>query len=300
MMTPEHSTMLVVGAEVQTPFAILCISANYTIRAQAFVGVLGLRHMHVVYDVPDSLNRKNNSTNSPGAVRTRIGSNPETAGGSESEESMPKQSMLQTKRCPRCRLLADQGSAPGYCTAHHTLWQHERRAVVAWAHWALATRNVVLLDTETTGLDNEAEVLELALLSTQGEVLFDTLIRPQGPIPAAATAVHQIDASAVAHAPTFGAVYPRLVALLRKRFVIVYNAAYDRRILDQTCARYGLPPVRPAAWHCAMLEYAKFTGVWNAAKQDYTWHKLQGGDHSALGDCRATLATIAWMAEANG
>ncbi len=57
MMTPEHSTMLVVGAEVQTPFAILCISANYTIRAQAFVGVLGLRHMHVVYDVPHSLNR---------------------------------------------------------------------------------------------------------------------------------------------------------------------------------------------------------------------------------------------------
>ncbi|MDP9310326.1 MAG: hypothetical protein M3R24_05455 [Chloroflexota bacterium] len=47
-----------------------------------------------------------------------------------------------------------------------------------------------------------------------------------------------------------------------------------------------------------MLEYARFTGVWNTAKNDYRWHKLQDGDHTALGDCRATLATIEWMAEA--
>ncbi len=82
--------------------------------------------------------------------------------------------------------------------------------------------------------------------------------------------------------------------------MVVYNAAYDRRILDQTCAGYHLPSLRPSAWHCAMLQYAKFTGVWNASKHDYTWHKLQSGDHTALGDCRATLETIRWMAEQHG
>lgn len=102
----------------------------------------------------------------------------------------------------------------------------------------------------------------------------------------------------MADAPSFIDLYGRLTALLRKRFVVVYNAAYDRRILEQTCASYNLPSLRPAGWHCAMLQYAKFTGVWNIAKRDYRWHKLQGGDHTALGDCRATLATIAWMAEA--
>ncbi|MDP9315366.1 MAG: hypothetical protein M3R24_31635 [Chloroflexota bacterium] len=80
--------------------------------------------------------------------------------------------------------------------------------------------------------------------------------------------------------------------------MVVYNAAYDRRILDQTCARYGLPSLQRVGWYCAILEYTRFTDVWNVAKDDYRWHKLQDGDRAALGDCRATLATIAWMAEA--
>ncbi len=152
---------------------------------------------------------------------------------------------------------------------------------MSWARWALATRNVVILDTETTGFGDDAEVVEIALLSPRGRVRFDSLVRPRSSIPAAATAVHHLDDAAVAHAPLFIDLYGRRTALLRKQFVIVYNAAYDRRILEQTCARYNLPSLRPAAWHCAMLQYARFSGIWNTEKGDYMWHKLQGGDHSA-------------------
>ncbi len=199
--------------------------------------------------------------------------------------------------CPRCGERADPQSPQGYCATHHALSQRDRRATVAWARWVLRASNVVLLDTETTGLDQTAEVVEIALLTSRGEVVCDSLIRPLGPIPAAATAIHHLDAAAVAHAPTWAELYPRIVGLLHRRLVVVYNAAYDRRLLDQTCARAGRPSLRPAAWHCAMLEYARFTGVWNAARNDYRWHKLPGGDHTALGDCRATLQTIRWMAE---
>ncbi len=92
---------------------------------------------------------------------------------------MPKHVPSHAKHCPRCRLPADERSAPDYCAAHHAEWQQQRRGAVAWARWAVATRNVAVLDTETTGLDDQAEVLEIALLSTQGEMLFDSLIRPQ-------------------------------------------------------------------------------------------------------------------------
>ena len=47
-----------------------------------------------------------------------------------------------------------------------------------------------------------------------------------------------------------------------------------------------------------MLEYAKFVGEWNNYHGNYRWQKLEGGDHSAAGDCLATLEVIRTMAGA--
>jgi DNA polymerase-3 subunit epsilon len=41
-----------------------------------------------------------------------------------------------------------------------------------------------------------------------------------------------------------------------------------------------------------------FVGDWNDYHDNYKWHKLRGGDHSALGDCLATLELIRQMASA--
>lgn len=88
-----------------------------------------------------------------------------------------------TGTCLRCGDPSHAASAPGFCARHHAAWQADRRSAVSWARWALVTRNVVILDTETTGLGADAEVVELAVLSPRGEVLFDSLVRPRKPIP---------------------------------------------------------------------------------------------------------------------
>ena len=48
--------------------------------------------------------------------------------------------------------------------------------------------------------------------------------------------------------------------------------------------------------HCAMRQYAKYCGEWNSYYNNFKWQPLSGGDHSALGDCRATLELIKRMA----
>ncbi len=40
----------------------------------------------------------------------------------------------------------------------------------------------------------------------------------------------------------------------------------------------------------------KYMGEWNYYHQSYKWPKLQGGDHTAVGDCQATLRVINEMA----
>jgi hypothetical protein len=50
---------------------------------------------------------------------------------------------------------------------------------------------------------------------------------------------------------------------------------------------------------CAMSNYASFVGEWNDYHGNYKWQRLPGGDHSAIGDCLATLELIKKMAASN-
>jgi DNA polymerase III epsilon subunit-like protein len=68
-----------------------------------------------------------------------------------------------------------------------------RAEAIAWAQAALVDNRAVILDTETTGLDNQAQVIEIAVIDLVGITLFDTLIRPTIPVSSEATAVHGLD-----------------------------------------------------------------------------------------------------------
>ena len=51
-------------------------------------------------------------------------------------------------------------------------------------------RDVVIVDTETTGFGRDAEVIQIAALNTQGHPLLAELILPEGTIPYGSTKVH--------------------------------------------------------------------------------------------------------------
>ena len=181
------------------------------------------------------------------------------------------------------------------------------RRVCAWLE-----ANALILDTETTGLDADAEVVELAVIDCAGTVLLDTLVRPSGPVPAEAAAIHGITDAMLADAPTWSEIHDRFCRLIAGRQVIAYNADFDVRLIEQTARRYreSIPDLVPldqvATFSCAMLAYADFYGEWSAEKGRYRWQKLSaaaqqqgvtvGNAHRALGDCLMTLGVVRAMA----
>ncbi|MCP3904023.1 MAG: 3'-5' exonuclease [Planctomycetes bacterium] len=174
-----------------------------------------------------------------------------------------------------------------------------RRAAARWAQGVVADPDAVILDTETTGLDARAQVVDIAVIDTAGRVLVDRLVRPSGRIPAAARAVHGITDRMVAAAPRWPELHRSVGDVLRRASrVIIYNASYDVRLLRQTRLRYRLPTVGPPRrrYECAMRWNARYVGEWNERHESFRWPRLEGGDHRALGDCRATLRVIAGMA----
>lgn len=172
----------------------------------------------------------------------------------------------------------------------------DRERAAEWARTILADQNVVILDTETTGLDSDAEIVQVAVIDTAGAVLLDTLIRPTRPIPPDATGIHGITDAMVADAPTFAELAPLLYSLIAGRRLVIYNASYDMRLLRQTAVATKAAKWPALTADCAMNGYSEWVGEWNARYGNYRWQRLPGGDHSALGDCRATLAVLKQMA----
>lgn len=169
----------------------------------------------------------------------------------------------------------------------------------------------VVLDTETTGLHN-GEIVQIAIVASDGDVLLDTLVKPSKPIPADATAIHGITNDMVSSAPLWKDVLPEVAAAVCDWNVIVYNAQYDRSFLHKTNDAHGLDRIDwkgCAAWYCAMTAFAELYGDWNEYHQNYKWQPLYkagqhyglsfqpGKQHTALGDCLMTLDIIKKMAE---
>lgn len=168
--------------------------------------------------------------------------------------------------------------------------------------------NYVVLDTETTGLDERAEICQIAIIDSAGKVLLDTLVKPQNPIPSQATRVHGITNAMVKDSPNFINVAQAVWDACQGKTVIVYNADYDFRLLAQS--EYACEPIAVSDWHtlkreCAMLKFAKLYGEWSDYRGDWKWQTLTTaarhymlpvqGAHSALGDCQMTLALVKAM-----
>lgn len=166
--------------------------------------------------------------------------------------------------------------------------------------------NAIIIDTETTGLSNTDEIVEISALDCEGNVLLDTLVKPMGAISPEAARVHGITLQDTAHAPTFDQVLPDLLGILHNRTAVMFNSTFDTRMINQSARLYQRPTPRMTA-HCAMNNYARFHGQWDETRNQWKWQSLEnaawqmqiqvdGNAHRALTDCRTTLALIQAMA----
>ena len=181
----------------------------------------------------------------------------------------------------------------------------QQRAIQAARRYA--AEGPLFLDTETTGLDSRAEIIEVALVDAEGALLLNTLVRPTRPIPADAAAIHGISNNLVGDAPAWAEVWPELQRLTNGRLVGIYNAEFDVRLLRQTHAAHRLAGAADLRAFCIMQLYAQFRGRLGAYG-GYRWHKL--GDagrqcrlplpnaHRALDDARLARAVFDHIANA--
>lgn len=168
----------------------------------------------------------------------------------------------------------------------------------------------VVVDTETTGLGNDDEIVEITIVTASGHVLLDTLVKPQKLIPEDVAKIHGITNEMVSAAPTWADIHYDVTAALTGKTVVMWNSAFDTRLIKQTFDKNPGSVNRINALssalsdvQCAMLAYAEFWGDWNAERNSYRWQrlsyaaeqqgvKIDGIAHRALCDVKTTIGVI--------
>lgn len=155
----------------------------------------------------------------------------------------------------------------------------------------------LILDTETTGTGKKDVVIEVAITDLQGNPILNTKIKPESlrRIPAAATQIHGITLKDLEEAPSFAEVRDEIAQAVSGKTVLIYNAEFDERLLDQTTYEENTPTISFRN-DCVMLKYSQYKGKWNSYYHEYRWQKLPGAGHNALTDCQATAKVIEKMA----
>lgn len=158
--------------------------------------------------------------------------------------------------------------------------------------------NPLFLDTETTGLDDQAQIIELAISDAQGTILLETKLRPSVSIDPEAEDVHGLTIEFLANAPTWPEVSDQVRKILCGRALVIFNADFDTRMFRQTAAAYGesVEWVSELKTHCAMYLAADAFGPTNrhgsislANAVDFAGVTWRGAAHGAVAD---TLATV--------
>lgn len=158
-------------------------------------------------------------------------------------------------------------------------------------------KQILILDTETTGVTATDEILQLSIINTQKETIVNEYYKPkkltEWPM---AERVHHISPADVADKPTITQAKKKIEKILNTASIIVgYNIQFDIRMLVQN----GIEIPSDIRIIDIMKPFAKIYGEYNQLHKNYKWQKLETcaryygykeeGYHNSLADCYATL-----------
>ncbi|SFH47776.1 3'-5' exonuclease [Modicisalibacter xianhensis] len=169
------------------------------------------------------------------------------------------------------------------------------------AHRALHQLELVVFDTETTGLElaNGDTVVSLgACRVVNGRLLaddcYDQCVDPQRPIPAQSTRFHGLTDDDVRGAPTLRQVLPRFRDYVGDAVLLAHNAAFDMQAIHPLGSSVRFDnPVLDTLLLSRALDTTLDDHDLDALVERYALTIPPGARHTALGDARVTA--VLWL-----
>lgn len=183
------------------------------------------------------------------------------------------------------------------------------RQLAAQTALAELNRQPIFLDTETTGLKDADEIIEIGIIDYHGVTLYESLVRTARTISPGALRAHNISTAVLRGAPTWAEVWPQVKPLLEGKRVGIYNARFDLGMIQNSHRAHKLAwAAQDCHAFCIMELYAQFYGEQQGGYRSYRWQSLDAAGrqcgiklpaaHRAVADAQLARAVLLHMAAA--
>ncbi len=157
----------------------------------------------------------------------------------------------------------------------------------------MTTKRYVICDLEATGLDSEAEIIELALLTFENDKVvdvFETLVNPMRAVPEFITNLTGISNRSLREAPKFYEISEAILSRLEGSVFVSHNTEFDLGLLRKKFREMGLE-LKVKEFCTLKVAQFEIPGLNNYnldALCSFFNIKIQDR-HRAIGDAKATL-----------
>ena len=153
----------------------------------------------------------------------------------------------------------------------------------------------LIVDTETTGLDDSCRVIELCIMDLNGRVRYSSLFNPQEEIRPEVSLINGITPEMVSDKPLFVDEVSKFIHLIEGKKLIAWNSAFDKKVLNHELRNVFTMPLQ-ADWCDAMKIYCHVRRLGKDRFSLASAVKAEGlarsDAHRAEGDCRDVLNVL--------
>lgn len=189
-----------------------------------------------------------------------------------------RKALDNSRTCSNCGKLYSNrlnGGICEYCKQEQWVQVVQESARIQFKDWFDNKQDYIVIDAETTGLlEDNAEIIQISLVSLDEEVFFTSYVKPKQEISPDAYLIHGITMDQLENVPTWIEVWPVIQKIIQDKVLLAYNVAFDIGAIYNTCFIHGIEHAASFKSHCVMETYAQLIGNYNPHYLDFTWVSL--------------------------
>ena len=181
----------------------------------------------------------------------------------------------------------------------------ERNKSIMWSRylidstdWLIYSSKITRMACPTTASGSAIKLFSCSLLSPEGRVVFESMLKPQEEIPANLIAEHGLEYSVVFNAQPFSTLHQQLSRYITNRQLIAYDLLAEQHVLDELCTFYAQPDLILGG-HSIEPEYSRYIGDIDESTNRYKRQPLKVKGVGATYRCRAILDALYGMASSS-